>query len=88
MEAVDGNAIAGPLREHFGIEMTTALGVCEHGGTAAQIAELRVYASGAGSVARCPTCGAVVVVVTEIRGSTQVFMAAFELRDAPGAPPS
>jgi hypothetical protein len=56
MEELDGNAIAGPLFEYFGAEMTTARGSCAHCGASAQIAELRVYARGPGTVARCRTC--------------------------------
>ena len=43
MEALDGNAVAGPLFEYFGTEMTGARGACAYCGTPAHIAELRVY---------------------------------------------
>jgi hypothetical protein len=72
MEALDGNAIAGPLMDYFGREMTTATGTCRHCGTATMVAELRVYLRAPGSVARCPTCGEIVLVVLEIRGASQV----------------
>ena len=79
MDALDGNAIAGQLFEHFGSEMTTARGRCAHCGTEALIAELRVYTSAPGSVVRCRACGNVVMVLVTIRGSTRVRAEAFEL---------
>jgi hypothetical protein len=42
MEALDGNAVAGPLFEYFGTEMTVARGSCAYCGAAAQIGELPV----------------------------------------------
>ena len=73
MDALDGNAIAGLLFEHFETEMTTERGTCAHCGAAAQVAELRVYPSAPGTVARCPTCGSVVMVLVRIRGALQVY---------------
>ncbi len=78
-EALDGNAIAAELQRHFGVEMTGVSGVCRHCGASAAVAELRVYRSGPGDVARCPACGAVAIVVVEIRGSLRVDAAGFEL---------
>ena len=65
MDALDGNAIAGPLFAHFGAEMTTATGACGHCGASAQIAELRVYWRAPGAVVRCRECGGVVLVIVE-----------------------
>lgn len=83
MEALDGNAIAGPLQEHFGIEMTTAAGACRHCGTRSLIAQLLVYSRAPGTVVRCGTCGKVVMVLVAIRGAMQVEMSSFELVDQP-----
>src|SRR5690242_12343332 len=63
MEALDGNAIAGDLFEYFGGEMTTVTGSCRHCGARAQIAELQVYTKAPGMVARCRSCGSVVMVL-------------------------
>lgn len=63
MEALDGNALAGALMEHFGAEMTAVRGKCAHCGAGALIAELVVYLCAPGGVARCPSCGGVVLVV-------------------------
>jgi Family of unknown function (DUF6510) len=68
MEALDGNAIAGMLVDVFGAEMTTATGVCDHCGTVAQLAELQVYLEAPGTVARCRSCGSVVMVLVDVRG--------------------
>ena len=43
MEALDGNAIAGWLFEHFGSEMTSVGGRCRHCGTRTLIAERQIY---------------------------------------------
>ena len=58
MDALDGNAIAGELFAAFGHEMTTVVGTCTSWGARSAIAELRVYVSGPGMVARCPGCAA------------------------------
>jgi ribosomal protein S27E len=68
MEAVDGNAIAGLLHAVFGVELTTARSVCAHCGATAAVAELTVYAHAPGTVVRCRSCGAVVMVIVEARG--------------------
>jgi hypothetical protein len=84
MEALDGNAIAGPLMEYFGSEMTPASGACRHCATVSQIAELAVYMPGLGAVARCPTCGKVVMVLVTIREELRVDLSGFALTDPAG----
>ncbi len=61
--------------------MTTASGACGHCGTAAKIAELSVYARAPGAVARCRSCGSVVMVVVNIRGTTKINLDRFQLLD-------
>jgi hypothetical protein len=68
MEALDGNAIGGLLLEVFGVEMTIATGVCAHCGAAGQVATFAVYLEAPGTVARCRSCGEVVMVVVDRRG--------------------
>ncbi|MBV9046902.1 MAG: hypothetical protein JOY58_01450 [Solirubrobacterales bacterium] len=63
--------------------MTTASGVCAHCGTAAKIAELSVYAKAPGTVARCRSCGGVVMVLVSIRGTTRINLDRFQLLDPP-----
>jgi hypothetical protein len=66
MEALDGNSLAGPLFEHYGAEMTAISGTCTHCGATALIAQLVVYLRAPGAVARCPSCGQVVMVVVSV----------------------
>ena len=83
VEALDGNAIAGPLLEYFGTEMTAAVGSCAHCGATGPVAELRVYMCAPGTVCRCPTCGDVVIVIVEARGTLNVTVDRFRLRQTP-----
>ena len=75
MDALDGNAIAGDLFAAFGHEMTTAIGTCTSCGARSAIAELPVYVSGPGTVARCPGCASVAIVLA--RGTAS--LAGYEL---------
>jgi hypothetical protein len=52
---LDGNAVAGLLREVFAVEMTTAIGVCGGCGATNAVGAVRVF-RGAGVVLRCPHC--------------------------------
>ena len=63
MDALDGNAIGGELFAAFGHEMTAVIGTCTSCGASSAIAELRVYVSGPGTVARCPGCASVAIVL-------------------------
>ena len=58
---LDGNVLAGTLRELFTVDITTATGQCVSCGTTAAMAEARVYADAPGMVARCATCDEVVL---------------------------
>jgi hypothetical protein len=78
MDALDGNAIAGELFAAFGHEMTTVVGRCTSCDAFSAIAELRVYISGPGTVARCPGCASVAIVL--VRGTTR--LAGYELASA------
>jgi hypothetical protein len=57
----DGNVLAGPLREVFAVDVTTAAIRCAHCGAAGPVATLRVYGHAPGSVARCPGCEEIVL---------------------------
>ena len=70
--ALDGNAIAGQLRDVFGAEMTAARTVCASCGTHGHVAELVVYLRGPGTVARCRHCGTLSLVLVTVRGITCV----------------
>ncbi|QTE30800.1 DUF6510 family protein [Pengzhenrongella sicca] len=58
---LDGNALAGPLRELFAVDVTVAAGRCAHCGQIGPVAGLLVYAQAPGLVARCPGCEEVVL---------------------------
>ena len=75
---LDGNAIAGDLFAAFGHEMTTVVGRCRNCGTASPVAELCVYARAPGTVARCSTCHAVVMVLVTIGGEYHIHLPAYE----------
>ena len=72
MTVLDGTAIAGPLHERFGAEMTAALGTCAGCGETAPVAELAVYMRGPGIVGRCRRCDNVMLVLVTIRRRTCV----------------
>ena len=79
MDALDGNAIAGALFEHFGHEMTMAEVRCSHCQTISMMAELRVYMKAPGAVARCPACDEVVMVIVNVRGVERFDMSNMEI---------
>jgi hypothetical protein len=62
MEALrlDGNAVAGLLREVFAAEATTASGTCDGCGAVEPVGAVHVYMA-AGVVLRCPHCDSVVM---------------------------
>jgi uncharacterized protein DUF6510 len=60
-EHEDGNALAGPLREIFAVDVTAAIGQCVSCGLIGPVAGLRVYRRAPGAVARCPGCDAVIL---------------------------
>lgn len=72
MEALDGNAIGGLLREVFGTDMTSAASVCGTCGAACQVAELAVYQNAPGTVVRCRSCDSVLMVFVKVRDLTCV----------------
>jgi Family of unknown function (DUF6510) len=52
----DGNALAGPLHDLFGVDVSAAIGRCTGCGRTAPMAELRVFDHAPGVVARRPAC--------------------------------
>jgi hypothetical protein len=78
MEALDGNAIGGLLRDVFGVEMTVVATICAHCGARAVAAELEVYVGGPGAVARCRSCRGLLAVFVEVRGVTCVDLRGLE----------
>ena len=72
MTTLDGNALAGLLDAVFGQDMTTATGTCAACGASGEVARAVVYARGPGSVARCPACTSLLMVLVTVRGFTCV----------------
>jgi hypothetical protein len=62
---LDGNAIAGLLTEVFCAEMTAVERACRSCGTVSAVGEYRAY-RGAGTVLRCPACGALGVRIVAV----------------------
>ena len=58
---LDGNALAGPLRELFAVDVAEALTRCTGCGRTAPVAALVCYVHGPGGVARCAGCDTVVL---------------------------
>jgi ribosomal protein S27E len=81
-ERLDGNAIAGVCAALFGRELTVATGVCGACGNAALVAELHVYV-GAGYVARCPACGAVLLRIVEGPAQTWIDLGGLATLELP-----
>ena len=79
MDALDGNAIAGALFEHFGNEMTMVQVRCSHCERTSLMAELRVYMKAPGAVARCPDCDEVLIVIVDVRGAQRFDMSNMEM---------
>jgi hypothetical protein len=68
---LDGNAVAGLLRELFAVEMTTAVGTCGTCGASEAVGAIHVF-RGAGIVLRCPHCDDVLVKI--VRDEARVWV--------------
>jgi hypothetical protein len=88
MEALDGNAIAGVLHSVFGVEMTTATGVCAHCGATGEVAELVVYLRAPGTVVRCRSCNGLLMVLVDVHGIVCVDLQGLASLEAARAEPS
>jgi hypothetical protein len=69
---VDGNALAGELREIFTMDITGVRGRCAGCGRIGPVAEARVYERAAGLVARCAGCDGVLLRL--VRAPDRVFL--------------
>lgn len=68
MAALDGSAIGGTLAEIFGTEMTDAAATCATCGATGPVAETVVYLRAPGTVVRCRSCSALLMVISRVRG--------------------
>jgi Family of unknown function (DUF6510) len=71
---LDGNAAAGPLREVFAPDLTTAAGQCAGCGHVAVLAQARLYTRAPGIVARCTECDCVLLRLVTGTGRTWIDM--------------
>ena len=58
---LDGNVLGGELGELFTVDITTATGQCASCGATGTIAQTLVYVDAPGLIARCPSCGEVML---------------------------
>jgi Zn finger protein HypA/HybF involved in hydrogenase expression len=65
---LDGNAIAGLLREIFTMEMTNAESTCAGCGAVHAVGRVDVYLNAPGAVVRCPACEQVLMRIVRGRG--------------------
>jgi Family of unknown function (DUF6510) len=68
----DGNALAGPLQDLIGPDVTAAVGRCTGCGRTGPMAEVRVFDHAPGVVARCPACDQVLLRL--VRGSGRAWL--------------
>jgi Zn finger protein HypA/HybF involved in hydrogenase expression len=69
----DGNAIAGVLREIFGVEVTAESRTCQSCTQTWAIGAHRLY-TGAGYVLRCPNCGDMAATIVDQGGEYRVAL--------------
>lgn len=58
---LDGNVLGGTLDSVFAVDVTGAMGRCANCGVTRALATSRVYVQAAGTVARCPSCGEILL---------------------------
>jgi hypothetical protein len=58
---LDGNAVAGGMRDVFSVDVTTATGQCAGCGYVTSFAQTRVYTQAPGIVVRCAMCEGVLM---------------------------
>ena len=58
---LDGNVLGGELGELFTVDVTAAIGQCASCGATGTIAQTLVYVDAPGLIARCPSCGEVML---------------------------
>jgi hypothetical protein len=69
---IDGNALGGPMRELFSVDVTSAMARCASCGRVGPLAQMRLFDHAPGMVARCPSCDA--VVMRMVRGPGRAWL--------------
>ena len=72
MSHMDGNMLGGQLGELFTVDVTTAVGQCVSCGTPGMIAQAMVYADAPGMIARCASCGEILLRL--VRGPDRAWL--------------
>jgi hypothetical protein len=68
----DGSALAGPLEDLIGPDVTAAVGCCAGCGRTGPMVEVRVFDRAPGVVARCPVCDQVLLRL--VRGGGRAWL--------------
>src|SRR2546425_13271530 len=89
---LDGNAIAGLLREIFTMEMTNAESTCAGCGKVHAVGRVDVYLNAPGAVERCPGCEQALMRIGHGRGRSWIDLTGTPCLDPkktrrPDAPP-
>jgi Zn finger protein HypA/HybF involved in hydrogenase expression len=58
---LDGNAMGGPMRDLFSVDVTGAMTKCATCGMVGALAQTRLFEHAPGMVARCPNCDSVMM---------------------------
>jgi uncharacterized Zn finger protein len=74
MPHLDGNVLAGPAQDLFAVDLTTVAAQCDSCGQVAMLADAMVYGAPMGFVARCHSCGEVLLTIVE-RAADRIFQA-------------
>jgi len=85
MNRLDGNALAGPLADLLGHDLTDAEGRCAGCGRVAVLALAAVYVTAMGTVVRCSGCGAVLAVLACGEGGRRVTLSGLTALEVPGS---
>jgi uncharacterized protein DUF6510 len=72
MTELDGNAMAGDLREIFAVDLTAATATCNGCGHPSVVATLKIWGPAPGLVARCPSCDDVILRL--VRGPDRAWL--------------
>jgi ribosomal protein S27E len=72
MSHMDGNMLGGDLGELFTMDMTMAVVQCASCGTPAMMAQTMVYADAPGVIARCASCGEIMLRL--VRGPDRAWL--------------
>jgi hypothetical protein len=75
---LDGNAAAGPLRDVFAFDLTSAVGTCAGCGDSGAVGRVPLWTQAPGLVGRCPGCDE--VLFTLVRGEQDTYLSLKGLR--------